>query len=427
MHPQSRPKLGHVRRFDFVIAGAGLAGLTLAAALARRFPERTLLLVDPRPERVGLGSPAQPDLDRTIGFWLAGPPPFAELIEHSFARLRVDGPGGARTLELGEHRYHTLRWATLRDHLLAELRERPSVTRQHGRVAGVVAADPLLAIVDGEPVAAAHAFDSRLELARLRHAPGRVLTWQSFCGLHFEVEHPRFDPEQATFMDLRASTAERLRFLNVVPRSPRAALVYLVEVGARQPAEAMRTALETVLREQHGLTRFHVCGHEAGVLPLSDQQFARRSGRVRRIGIAGGRLKPSTGYAFTRILADNDSILASLETHGHPFAGARERRGYRLLDGVLLDVLTRAPQLGPELFMGLFAGCEPSTVFGLLDERASVRQLLAIMAAMPHKRRLALAGVRRALAWLRAPLAVALAPEPDDATSTAQASGSGQP
>jgi lycopene beta-cyclase len=412
MHPQSRPKLGHVRRFDFVIAGAGLAGLTLAAALARRFPERTLLLVDPRADRVGLGSPTQTDFDRTIGFWLAGPPPFAELIEHSFARLRVDGPGGARTLELGSYRYHTLRWSKLRDHLLAEVIERPGVTRQHGRVEGFVVDERLLAIVDGEPIAAEHGFDSRLELAHLHRAPGRVLAWQSFCGLHIEVEDPCFDPEQATFMDLRASTREQLRFLNVVPQNARAALVYLVEIGARQHPEHLRTTLETTLREQHGLARFRVRGHEAGVLPLSDQRFARQVGHVRRIGIAGGRLKPSTGYAFTRILADNDAILRSLETSGHPFAGVLEKRGFRLLDGTLLDVLTRAPKLGPELFMGLFARCEPSTVFALLDERASLRQLLAIMTAMPHKRRLALAGLRRALSWLRSPTAVALAPAP---------------
>ena len=414
MHHQSHRKLAIVRRFDFVIAGAGLAGLTLAAALAHGHPERTLLLVDPRAERVAMAA-AQAELDRTIGFWLDRPPPFAELIERSFATLRVEAPGAARTLELGEHRYHTLRWSRLREHLLAELRNQPAVTRQHGRVDGFVERDgELLAIVDGEPIAAEFGFDSRLELARLRRAPGRVLTWQSFCGLRVECDEPRFDPEQATFMDLRASTCERLAFGNVVPDGPRAALVYHVEIGPQQTPAAMRAALEVGLRERHGLSSFRVRGHEAGVLPLTDQPFVRRVGRVRRIGIAGGRLKPSTGYAFTRILADNDAILRSLAQHGHPFGGVRAQRGARLLDGVLLDVLTRAPQLGPELFMGMFTRCDPSTVFALLDERASLAQLLAIMAAMPHKLRLALAGLRRSLAWLRSPSAVAL-PHADEA------------
>jgi lycopene beta-cyclase len=41
---------------------------------------------------------------------------------------------------------------------------------------------------------------------------------------------------------------------------------------------------------------------------------------VLAIGVNGGRIKPSTGYAFSRVQADSEAIVQSLLTHGHPFA-----------------------------------------------------------------------------------------------------------
>lgn len=55
-----------------------------------------------------------------------------------------------------------------------------------------------------------------------------------------------------------------------------------------------------------------------------------------RIGLAGGLLKPSTGYAFTRIQHDSDQIVASLGRHGHPFDVRRSGWIWRLLDAWML-------------------------------------------------------------------------------------------
>lgn len=403
--------------FEFVIAGAGLSGLTLALELATAFEHRPLLLVDPIAARVGVDDPADERLDRTIGFWCAGAPPFAELVTRSWSQLDTHDGAGPYTLELGALRYHALRWSSLRDHLLARLRARPQVTLRHGQVERFVEGDAgLRVVVDGEAHAARWGFDSRLAHEQLVRAPGHVLAWQRFCGLHIETAADRFDPQRASFMDLRASTNEQVAFLNVVPASCRSALVYRVELAPEPENPQLDAALERDLRERLGLRDWTVHGHERGALPLSDQRWARRVGdHVLRVGIAGGRLKPSSGYAFTRILADNQAILASLRERGHPFALPRERARFRCLDGVLLELLVERPTLGPQLFEGLFRECSTDTLFALLDERASLAQIIEVMLAMPHKLTLAGAGLRRALAWLRAPRVPVLSAAPEHA------------
>ncbi len=390
-----------MRRADFVIAGAGLSGLTLADELSAAF-ERRLVLVDP-------GLDADVRFDRTIGFWTNDAPPYPEVIERSWSQLHVDGPGGPRMLELGTRRYHTFRWSKLRAHLLARLRARPHVELRTGRVEAFHDLDPLDVIIDGEPVHTSFGFDSRLDLDRITCAPGRVLAWQRFLGWRIESDEPRFDPRHASFMDLRPSTRERLAFLNVLPETPSSALVYHVEVVAGRDAPDLDADLEHDLRAYLGLDGWRVLAREQGALPLSDQPWARCVGqRVLRIGIAGGRLKPSSGYAFTRILADNHATIASLHEHGHPFARPRERARHRWFDGVLLELLLRTPALGPELFAGLFRRCRTDAVFDFLDERGGIGTMLAVMTAMPHKLMLAHAGLRRSLSWLRAPSSPAL-------------------
>jgi lycopene beta-cyclase len=406
---------------EFVIAGAGLSGLTLAAELAATFEDRPLLVVDPVAARVGLEADAGntgETFDRTIGFWTgAETPPFAELIERSWSELTIEGPGGVQLLDLGARRYHALRWSRLRDHLLEQLRAHPQVELRRGRVEALVEdGDSLVALVEGQAVRTRYAFDSRLDLDALTRAPGRVLGWQRFVGMRVELDEARFDPERATFMDLRPSDASRVAFINLLPERPETALVYHVEIGGDRHGPPLLPALERDLRELVGLSRWRVLGREGGALPLSDQPWPRQVGhRVLRIGVAGGRLKPSSGYAFTRILADNAAILASLRAHGHPFALPRARARYRWFDGVLLERLLAAPELGPELFAGLFRRCSTDAVFALLDEQASLGQLVAIMRSMPHKLGLALAGLRRSLAWLRAPGAPVLPAAPERA------------
>lgn len=391
-------------RFDFAICGAGVSGLTLAAALIEAFPDRRVAIVDPDEAR----------LDRTIGFWCVGDPPFAGMIERSWSRLHVDGPGGRQVLELGARRYHALRWSRLREHLRARLREhgvelrRGWVEQLHDMPDGVELVDP-----NGERLVARFAFDSRLDPVHLHAAPGRVLAWQRFCGLRIETDEPCFDLDRAHFMDLRPSTAEPFAFLNVLPKREDAALIYRVEIATHPRLDGLDERLDHDLHALLGTPRYRTLGRERGILPLSDQPWLRRVGAsVLRIGIAGGRLKPSSGYAFTRILADNQAIVASLRTHDHPFALPRERARYRWFDGVLLDRLLRRPALGPALFEGLFRRCRTETVLDLLDERASIWQLLEIMTAMPHKAVMAGAGLRRALAWLRSPGHSALPPAP---------------
>ena len=372
-------------RFDYAFVGAGLAALSLARALVESaLPPGRIVLIDRRSEPV----------DRTIGAWFEAPPEWlGEVFERSWPTLSVATRAGLRDLEIGAS-YWILRSAKL--HAFVRARLEPSawsITWMCGEVEQVESSREGAAIRvrdQAEPLRARWCFDSREVFER---AP----SWQSFVALRVELERDHFDPERAWFMDLRLSQpALGLEFGQVLGTSRREALIYRVHVG---PERRELAELDDYL-ELLGLADARIVAHEQGASPLDARPPTRRpSPSVLRIGVAGGRLAASSGYAFARMQRDAAAIVDSLGRRGHPFSLPRERSIYRLFAGVLLAILARRPQLGLAMFEAMWRPGHDARLFRLLDENASWLDLLGVMGSMPARLTLAGEGLR----WLLAP------------------------
>lgn len=95
------------------------------------------------------------------------------------------------------------------------------------------------------------------------------------------------------------------------------------------------------LRDVRGLTSWTVTRTETGSLPLARPAMAAAPGRVVPIGVRGGMLKPSTGFALERIQRHSAAIASSLNSHGHPHGVPQVTRRHAWLDTVFLEVLRR--------------------------------------------------------------------------------------
>jgi lycopene beta-cyclase len=104
---------------------------------------------------------------------------------------------------------------------------------------------------------------------------------------------------------------------------------------------------------------------------------------VLAIGVRGGRIKPSTGYAFSRVQADSDAIVQSLLAHGHPFELPADPACYGWLDAVLLRVMRTHPNAIAPAFAAMFGRNPMARILRFLDERATTGDILRIMASLP--------------------------------------------
>ena len=90
---------GRMARFDYLIAGAGGAGLSLAVHLSRARPDAHLLIVDKNPH----------DLDqRNLSWWSDRPTLFDGFARGTWRHLDLCFPEGPRRVDLGRYRYRSL-------------------------------------------------------------------------------------------------------------------------------------------------------------------------------------------------------------------------------------------------------------------------------------------------------------------------------
>jgi lycopene beta-cyclase len=87
--------------YDFIIAGGGAAGLSLAYHLMRSpLCDRSILIVD---------KDAKDHNDRTFCFWTDGPSLFDEVVHRSWSQLQFVGDDFEKVIPLGNFRYQMIR------------------------------------------------------------------------------------------------------------------------------------------------------------------------------------------------------------------------------------------------------------------------------------------------------------------------------
>jgi lycopene beta-cyclase len=327
---------------------------------------------------------------------VAGPTRFDNIIHHAWRRVRVGTSRSERILEARRYRYAMLDGADARQFAHAQLSTVPGVVCLEGHVERIVDGHDAATVVlaDGRTVTGRWVFDSRPRPAALASC-----LWQAFEGWEIETPGCAFDTGAPTLMDFRTPQANMLRFVYVVPLSAQRALVEHVACGVGRPSPLeQQTALTAYLIDRLGIGAYRIVRRERGVSPLTTGSCPRQVGsRVMTIGIPGGRIKPSTGYAFTRIQRDSAAIVQSLLHHGHPFGIAPDSPRHRRYDAALLAVLHAQPERLEAMFDRLFA-CNPlDRVFRFLDEATTLFEEVQLAATLP------------AWFWLRA-----LAPAPTE-------------
>lgn len=362
--------------YDYVIAGAGLAGLSLALHLIDSpLRDRSILIVD---------QDTKTRNDRTWSYWSDRPTLCDGLACRTWDQLHLAGLNGEMRVNLRRYRYRTIRGCDFYDHARRELSRRPNVTWLRGKVESIEdGVEAARVIVNREAVTGRWAFDSLP-----RHAPVDDRYHQlklHFKGWEIETARAAFDPSAATFLDFRTPQNGATRFFYVLPFDERHALVeYTLFSTLPLLPHEYEQAIQAYLREVLKITAYHVTRQESGVIPITDRPYARRLGqRVMSIGMKGGRIKPSTGFAFTRVQADSAAIVQSLLRTEQPFAVPEDSERYRLYDSMLLDIMTREPERIQSIFAALFKRNPIEQVLSFLDERATVTQNVQLFATLP--------------------------------------------
>ncbi len=367
--------------YDFIIAGGGAAGLSLAYRMIDSpLRERSILIVDQDDKRRN---------DHTWCFWTDRPTLFDPVVSRSWDRFRFTGEGFDQVLSMAPFRYKMVRGIDFYNYTLTALRACPFVTFVQARVDRIVdGPDFATVMAGGQEFRGRWVFDSTFTPADFQPDPRRYHDLkQHFLGWEIETPQPAFDPAVMTLFDFNTPQKSSMRFIYTLPYAPGRALVEytLFSAGLLQPRE-YEEALKDYIENTLGIREYAVREVETGVIPMTDMPFPRRAGRrVLNIGTKGGRVKPSTGYSFLRSQADTAAIVRSLLAAGHPFDLPKDPWLFHYLDTIMLQLMYRRGGQMKQIFTDLFKNNPTPRLLRFLDESASLPEVLRVLASVPPR------------------------------------------
>lgn len=366
-----------MKKYDFIIAGGGMAGLSLAYYLTQSsLCDRSILILDREQKNRN---------DRTWSFWEPQEGPYESILFRTWNRVEFHGTTLSGLLDMGDYRYKMLRGIDFYAFIYKHLAQFPNVEIRQATVNRIKdTVQGGFVIADDEPLMADYVFDSTfaLNLAEpenhnlLQHFKGWVITTEKSC---FDVTRPRM-------MDFRVAQHNDCRFVYVLPFDQKTALVEFTLFNKTLLTDAEYEAdLRQYISQYLDTGAYQVGETEFGVIPMSDVPTKENpSEHIIRIGTSGGYTKASTGYTFLRTQTYLRDLVQNLAQTGKPHRPKSWFEGrFKFYDSIMLNVLENNRYPANDMFTLLYEHNTPSQVFKFLDENTSFSEELRVMWSMP--------------------------------------------
>jgi len=101
------------------------------------------------------------------------------------------------------------------------------------------------------------------------------------------------------------------------------------------------------------------------------------------IGIVGGALKPSTGFAFSLIQKQVDQIVESIQSEKFLFRKNSIQTRFSFYDTILLHLLQKEEISKSNIFISLFKGNKISSILTFLSEKSKFFNEVKIFLSLP--------------------------------------------
>lgn len=229
---------------------------------------------------------------------------------------------------------------------------------------------------------AAMVFDSRLPEQFTKESVNYPGVLQHFKGWMVQTDNEAFNPSQFVMMDFSARMPDTTSFMYVLPHSSTKALVEFTYFSPNLVGEEIYDqAIKKYLNDKLKISSYTISETEYGVIPMSLFPFHQyHSDHVYKIGTAGGWVKPGSGYSFHNAMKNVGVIVANLKTGRKVMDGLYSAK-HRWYDKLLIDILQRQNDKGPEIFTQMYRKNTPSSIFAFLDEETGLNDDLKIISS----------------------------------------------
>jgi len=357
---------------DYIIAGTGCAGLSLALRLKRSaLAFKRVILVDKEQKQ---------ENDRTWCFWSKDPSDiFLDIVYKNWTNFEFRSASFNKNFNLQPYTYQLIRGIDFYNYCLHEIKQDSRFELVYDEIESIESeGQKAILKTKKNSFTGSYIFNSALRKLNVKATDVNYI--QHFKGWLVETKKAVFNPALPVFMDFSASPEKDCLFFYLLPFSETKALIEFTGFSKNAlPEEAYHSALEEYIKTFVKENSYEILETESGKIPMYESRFINPYGpRVINIGTNGGSSKPSTGYTFHFIQQHSKQIVEDLVAERAVKGFLRKPRHF-FYDSLLMSVMDSGKILPALLFTDLFRKNRIEDILAFLNEESSFSQELRIM------------------------------------------------
>ena len=356
--------------YDYIIAGGGMAGLSLAFHLNRSsLKNKKVLIIDRETKNQN---------DHTWCFWEKEESTFESIVYRKWNGVWFHGTNKfSEFLSLENYVYKMIRAVDFYEFVFSQIKGNSNFTFLQAEILAVE--NDVVKTNQGEFLANEFIFDSFTR--KTYDDPNYQNLWQHFLGWMIETDEAKFNPNELTLFDFRVEQNDECRFAYILPITENKALIeFTVFSDNLLQHPEYEENLSRYITEILKISNYKIIETEHGVIPMSDEPHEEfPSEKTIRIGTPGGYVKASTGYSFQRTQRRLQRLVEDLENGKWKMENGKWKMWKNYLDSVLLNVLLTNKHSADDVFTQLFRNNKTSQVLKFLDEDTNLIEDLQIM------------------------------------------------
>ncbi len=366
-----------MRQFDYVILGAGAAGMMLAYRMSKDdyFKDKRIAIIEANKEIA---------YDKTWCYWEEPKGEWDYLIDLTWDKAYFGSPKFSAVLDLAPLQYKMIKCGKFFESMREEIGRSDNIELIFSKFEKMqLEGESYIIDTAGGQYIARRILSSVFKPDILKNQKKYPYLKQHFIGWAVKVECPVFNPDVVTFMDFNIAQKGNTRFMYILPTSTTEAMLeYTLFSEDLLDEEEYEAGIREYLTGLN-VGRYEIIEKEGGDIPMSTYPFHRHNARnFMYIGTAGGWTKASTGYTFQNTTKQTKVLVEFLKTE-QGLDKFHHNNRFNWYDKVFLSVLKRNNHLGAEVFADIFRKVEAGKVFRFLSEESNFGEEFEIMNSVP--------------------------------------------
>ena len=359
--------------YDFIIAGMGCAGLSLAMHLINsKVKFEKILILDKELKNIN---------DRTWCFWTKEKNNwYTPIIFNKWDSFIFKSNDFEKKIKLSPYFYCMIKGIDFYSYCIDAIKKDKRFEIVTDSILNIKSENDLgILTCSNQTYQSKFIFNSALRTQQIKS--NHVNYLQHFKGWLIEAPDYVFDLNNPVFMDFSVEQKDDCRFIYLIPQSKHTALI---EYTGFSPNiiddDEYNHELNNYIKNNLSIKDYRIIETEKGSIPMAESKFTNIFGKnVINIGTAGGSSKPSTGFTFYFIQKNCQDIIYQLEKNANKIIAPSRSKKYLFYDSVLLNVINNKKTSPKKIFVDLFKKNLPINLLAFLNEETTFIKDLKIM------------------------------------------------